>query len=140
VRPAPSQAAAVQAGLPVSGRVVLAFGDSDTVGQPARGVSVHTRSSAAVVAPRAGTVVFAGPFQGLGQLLIIEHDEEYHLLLAGFSRIDAAVGDRVSAGEPVGSMDPSEDAKPTLYMELRRNGRPVNPMPWLAAGRTRING
>lgn len=126
--------------LPAAGPVVQRFGEAGPFGQPARGVSIRTREAAAVVAPRAGTVVFAGPFQGLGQLLIIEHGGEYHLLLAGLSRIDAAVGDQVLAGEPVGSMDASQDAKPTLYLELRRKGRPVDPMPWLAAGRTRVNG
>lgn len=138
--PAPGQTGGAAAGLPVAGRVLRHFGDKDEFGQPTRGVSIRVRGTAAVVAPRTGTVVFAGPFQGLGQLLIIEHGGEYHLLLAGLSRIDAAVGDRVLAGEPVGWIDASKDAQPTLYMELRRKGRPVNPLPWLAAGRTRVNG
>jgi septal ring factor EnvC (AmiA/AmiB activator) len=127
-------------GLPLAGRIVRRFGENDELGQTARGISVLARTSATVVAPRGGTVVFAGPFRGLGRLLIIEHGREYHLLLAGFARIDAAVGDRVVAGEPVGSMSASEDATHTLYMELRRKGRPVNPLPWLAAGPTRVNG
>ena len=127
-------------GLPVAGRIMRHFGDKDEFGQAIRGVSIRARGTAAVVAPRTGTVVFAGPFQGLGQLLIIQHGGEYHLLLAGLSRIDAAVGDQVLAGEPVGWIDASKDAQPTLYMELRRKGRPVNPLPWLAAGRTRVNG
>jgi septal ring factor EnvC (AmiA/AmiB activator) len=127
-------------GLPVAGRIMRRFGDKDEYGQPARGVSIRVRGTASVVAPRAGTVVFAGPFRGLGQLLIIQYGAEYHFLLAGLSRIDAAVGDHVLAGEPVGWIDASKDARPTLYMELRRKGRPVNPLPWLTAGRTRVNG
>ena len=127
-------------GLPVAGRIVRHFGDKDDYGEPAKGISVRVRGTASVVAPRAGTVVFAGPFRGLGQLLIIQYGAEYHFLLAGLSRIDAAVGDHVLAGEPVGWIDASKDAQPTLYMELRRDGRPVNPLPWLAAGRTRVNG
>lgn len=138
--PAGAEPGGATDGLPVAGRIVRRFGDKDDYGQPAKGVSVRVRGTASVVAPRAGTVVFAGPFRGLGQLLIIQYGAEYHLLLAGLSRIDAAVGDHVLAGEPVGWIDASKDAHPTLYMELRRNGRPVNPLPWLTAGRTRVNG
>ena len=61
-----------------------------------------------IVAPCDGTVAFAGPFRGYGQLLIIEHSEGYHTLLAGMGRIDAVVGARVLAGEPVG-VDPAKD-------------------------------
>lgn len=137
---APQTEESPRGGLPIAGRVVRRFGDTDTFGQPSRGISVLARPAATVVTPREGTVVFAGPFRGLGQLLIIEHNREYHLLLAGLARVDAAVGDRVVAGEPVGSMGASEDAEHILYMELRRKGRPVNPLPWLAAGPTRVKG
>jgi murein hydrolase activator len=37
-------------------------------------------------------------------------------------------------------MGDAQDADPTLYLELRRKGRPVNPLPWLAAGRTEVDG
>ena len=73
--------------------------------------------------------------------MIIEYHAKYHLLLAGLARIDTQVGERVLAGEPVGVMQSSmEDQGISLYMELRRNGQPINPLPWLAAGRTRVNG
>ena len=83
-----------------------------------------------MVAPFDGTVAFAGPFRGYGQLLIIEHSEGYHTLLAGMGRIDTVVGSRVLAGEPVGVMD--NEGAPSLYVELRRDGQPINPLPWLA--------
>jgi septal ring factor EnvC (AmiA/AmiB activator) len=129
-----------QFGLPARGRLVWVFGQNDEFGQPSKGVRIRTLQGAQVVAPRAGEVVFAGPFRGLGRLLIIELNRQYHVLLAGMARIDVAVGDRVLAGEPVGVMAIGAAAKPALYVELRRNGRPINPLPWLAAGRTRIRG
>jgi septal ring factor EnvC (AmiA/AmiB activator) len=85
-------------------------------------------------------VVFAGPFRAYGLLLIIEHSGGYHTLLAGLSRIDATVGQRLLSGEPVGIMDPAADASPSLYVELRRNGQPINPLPWLAARKGKANG
>jgi septal ring factor EnvC (AmiA/AmiB activator) len=60
--------------------------------------------------------------------------------LAGLARIDAAVGENVLAGEPVGVMSATGPAAPTLYLELRRKGQPVNPTPWLASRQNRKNG
>jgi septal ring factor EnvC (AmiA/AmiB activator) len=117
----------VSTALPASGRIVRRFGAGG--GGPARaeGITIATRPAAHVVAPRGGRVVFAGPFRGYGRLLIIEHDEGYHVLLAGLGRIDAAVGDEVLAGEPVGAMTTSSNGTPNLYLELRRSGQPINP-------------
>jgi len=134
--PTPSVSARRPAtGLPVAGRIIAPFGRSAGPGQPAEGVSLKTASGSFVVAPRSGRIVFSGPFRGLGQLLIIEYGDEYHLLLAGMARIDARTGNNVLAGEPVGIMNTSENSNPVLYVELRRNGKPVNPMPWLASRR-----
>jgi len=127
-------------GLPVRGRIDRRFGHRLANGGNTRGVSIKTRPGSTVIAPRDGLIVFAGPFRGLGQLLIIEYQAKYHLLLAGLGRIDKQVGENVLAGEPVGMMNPSQNAGPALYMELRRNGQPINPLPWLAAGRTEVNG
>jgi septal ring factor EnvC (AmiA/AmiB activator) len=127
-------------GLPVRGRIDRQFGHRLVNGGNTKGVSIKTRPGSTVIAPRDGLIVFAGPFRGLGQLLIIEYEAKYHLLLAGLKRIDKQVGENVLAGEPVGTMDASQISGPALYMELRRNGQPINPLPWLAAGRTEVNG
>jgi septal ring factor EnvC (AmiA/AmiB activator) len=124
--------------LPARGDIVRRFGQANEVGQPARGLSIRTRREAQVVAPFEGEVVFAGPFRGFGLLLITAHADGYHSLLAGFGRIDVAVGQNVHSGEPVGQM--GEDAAPTLYVELRRKGDPVNPLPWLAASKRKVSG
>jgi len=119
--------------LPVRGRIVRRFGQTNDMGQPSQGIVIRTRAGAQVVAPYAGKVVFAGPFRGYGRILIIEHGEGYHTLLAGFSRIDSTLDQRVLAGEPVGIMGAPATGTPSLYVELRKNGRPINPLPWLAA-------
>jgi septal ring factor EnvC (AmiA/AmiB activator) len=92
------------------------------------------------VAPYDGDVVFAGLFRGYGLLLIIEHDEEYHTLLTGLSRIDAVIGQRIIAGEPVGVMGQLTPEPPNLYVELRRAGQPINPLPWLAVHKGKVTG
>jgi len=86
-------------------------------------------------------VVFAGEFRGYGEILIIQHSEGYHTLLSGLSRIDAVTGQLVLAGEPVGAMGQSEGGNgPELYVELRRNGRPIDPLPWLASQTGKVSG
>ncbi|MFB3054443.1 MAG: murein hydrolase activator EnvC [Alphaproteobacteria bacterium] len=118
---------------PVVGRLVGRFSRKRAMGTRAKGLSFATAPGARVVAPHGGHVVFAGPFRGYGRLLIIEHGEGYHTLLAGLGRIDVAVNQRLLAGEPIGIMAPPRKGNPRLYLELRRNGRPVDPLPWLAA-------
>jgi septal ring factor EnvC (AmiA/AmiB activator) len=110
---------------PVGGSVVTRYGEADEVGAVSRGLTYRGRAGGPVVAPADGSVMFAGPFKGYGLLLILEHPNGYHSLLAGMGRIDAKVGQRVLGGEPVGLL--SGDGAPTLYFELRRGGQPVNP-------------
>ncbi|MSP66960.1 MAG: hypothetical protein EXQ96_02460 [Alphaproteobacteria bacterium] len=142
LRPAPRSFTAARGSLalPAEGRLVVRFGDSLPDGTQSRGVVVETRAAAQVVTPFDGEVVFAGDFRGLGRLLIIAHGEGYHTLLAGFSRIDSVLGQWLLAGEPVGTVGPSPGRSARLHIELRRNGIPVNPVPWLAAGDSRISG
>ena len=122
---------------PAVGRITARFGEAPpgaaAGGLMTKGMTVTTRPGATVVSPFDGVVAFAGPFRGYGELLIIEHTEGYHTLLAGLGRIDGTVGQRVLAGEPVGAMN--DDKEPALYVELRHDGQPINPVPWLAERR-----
>ncbi len=126
--------------LPAFGEVVLDFGDRPDGDAPSQGVTLETRVSAQVIAPHDGRIVFVGPFRGYGELLIIEHSEEYHTLLAGFSHIYGEVGQWVRAGEPVGIMGRGAGLAPRLYIEVRRNGQPINPLAWLESGDRKVSG
>jgi len=121
---------------PVVGSVVRAWGDPTDAG-PAVGISYRAAPAARVVAPCAGRVMFAAPFRSYGKLLIIDCGGGYDAVLAGFDRLDAKLGTVLRAGDPVGVMPDWNPASgrnhPSLYVELRRNGEPVNPAPWLRA-------
>ena len=124
---------------PVVGRTINLYGDRVRRGISHKGITLETRPGAQVVAPYDGKVVFAGNFRGYGKLLIIEHGEGYHSLIAGMTRIDGILGQRLLSGEPVGIMQSRDGKKPSLYLELRRNGQPINPVPWLVAGKGKTN-
>ncbi len=124
--------------MPVQGRLMERYGQATAFGGTSKGLSFATREAAQVVAPYDGRIMFAGPFRGYGQILIIEHRGGYHTLLAGLQRVDGQVGQWVLAGEPVGVM--GSEGTPTLYVELRRSGQPINPLPWFAADTNKVRG
>ena len=139
LRPPPVESAG-RAMLPVRGQIVRTFGQEGPAGGLEKGITIETRPDAQVVAPFDGQVAFAGPFRGYGQILIIEQTDGYHTILVGLSRIDGVVGQNVVAGEPVGLMGNPESGRPALYVELRRNGRPVNPVSVLTARNDKVGG
>lgn len=115
---------------PVSGSVISRFGEQDGVIQ-SRGIRIQGRSGGQVVSPYDGQIVFTGPFRNYGNLLIIEHGGGYHTLLAGLGQIYGTLGQRVLTGEPIGVLDSANNRPPPLYLELRRKGEAIDPLPWL---------
>lgn len=124
--------------LPAHGEVLAQYGEVDEFGLRQTGLRLSTRANAQVTSPVDGKVVYADTFTGYGLLLIIGAGDGYHILLSGMARIDAAVGQVLLAGEPVGVMGPAEgqgqDGRRTLRIEFRRRGEPVDPAPWFAGG------
>lgn len=126
--------------LPVAGEPVRWFGDDDGTGHPLQGMMVSTQPGALVTAPADGWVVYAGPFRSYGDLLILNVGDGYHLVLAGMDRMDVTQGQFVVAGEPVAEMGRTRlagaaalalvSSQPTLYIEFRKDGKPVDPRPW----------
>jgi murein hydrolase activator len=143
LRPAtPFAALRGQVALPVSGQIERRFGQDDGAGTTLMGDMVATHSGAIVTTPTDGSVLYAGAFRSYGQLLILDAGDDYHIVLAGMDRISVMPGQQVLAGEPVGVMGEARVASamafgngqsgPGLYVEFRREGRPVDPAPWWA--------
>jgi septal ring factor EnvC (AmiA/AmiB activator) len=130
--------------LPIDGTIVARFGQTiargPDAGRPAKGLTIRTETSAQVVAPFDGKVVYAGAFRSYGQILIIDHGGRYHTLLAGLDEISAAVGQWVLAGEPIATIRRLGDQQAELYLELRRTGEAIDPMPWLADIDSKVRG
>ncbi len=125
---------------PVSARVVERFSDRDRLGLAVNGLRFAARAGAQAVAPYDGQIVFAGSFRSYGPILIIEHTDGYHSLIAGLARIDVVNRQWVLAGEPVGIVGTTESPGARLYLELRQGGRPIDPQPWLAADKRKVDG
>jgi septal ring factor EnvC (AmiA/AmiB activator) len=127
---------------PVSGPISPPAGPSDAAAAAKQGLALSAPAGGEVVAPFDGRVVYAGAFRDLGLCLIMRHGRGYHSLLAGLGRVDVDTEQWVLAGEPVGVM-PAPDSSRTgegagpgdarLYFEVRRDGHPVDPQPWLAS-------
>jgi murein hydrolase activator len=133
--------------LPAQGRRALTFGERTQFGGQSKGIVIETRGSAQVTSPCDGWVVYAGEFRSYGQLLIINAGDGYHVLLAGLSQIDVQPGQFVLTAEPVGTMSGGQKnsasaavSGPVLYVELRKDGRPIDPDPWWASGQQKVQG
>ena len=129
--------------LPVNGVKIREFGSSDGAGGAEKGISLATRPGAQVTTPCDGWVVYAGPFRSYGQLLILNAGGGYHVLIAGMGRISVNIGQFVLTGEPVATMGvisqvasilATNASQPVLYIEFRKDGTPIDPGPWWAAG------
>lgn len=114
--------------LPARGDIITRYGEQKIKGVTSKGITVATRSNAQVIAPFDGSVIFAGPFRGYGNMIIVEHSDGYLSLMSGLGNIDVELGQMLLAGEPVGQMP--KQSKAELYIEIRKNNQPINPTAW----------
>jgi murein hydrolase activator len=131
--------------LPAQGKRVISFGEKMPSGGASKGLVMETRHGAQITAPCDGWVLYASEFRSYGQLLIINGGNGYHVVLAGLSQIDVQLGQFVLAGEPIGTMSAApkgkaQDNAPVLYVEFRKEGRPVDPEPWWSDGSKKVQG
>jgi septal ring factor EnvC (AmiA/AmiB activator) len=116
---------------PVKGKVISEFGQRRESGSTVQGLLIRASGDLQVVSVAAGEVVFAGPFPGRGNTMIINHGDRYHTVYAHLSAIAHEVGEKVRDREVLGSLAPSD---PTLLFELRAEGKPLDPTPWFHGG------
>jgi septal ring factor EnvC (AmiA/AmiB activator) len=100
-----------------------------------KGVDIRARRGEPVRSVAPGRVVHAGWFKGYGNLVIVDHGDGYHTLVAHLESMSTAMGEEVSAGSLLGAVGDTGSLKgPYLYFEVREKGRPVDPRLWLAPG------
>ena len=95
------------------------------------GVTIAASGGAPVRALHPGAVVFAGPFTGFGQLVIVDHGRQAYSLYGYLAGIRVQRGTAIGAGGIVGEVGEAPDGSSSLYLEVRVDGRPVDPLQWL---------
>jgi len=121
--------------LPLNGQILNKFGrkrvkeyDSYIV---YNGINVQARKGSSVKAIFDGKILYAGELEGYGNLVIVGHGNEYHSLYGHLDDIKVSVDKVVKTGEIIGLSGDSDSIEgEVLYFELRRNGKPIQPLPW----------
>jgi septal ring factor EnvC (AmiA/AmiB activator) len=117
---------------PVAGRIIESYGQVRAGGLKWQGDLFATQRDAPVRAVSAGRVVYADWLAGLGLLIIIDHGGGYMSLYGHNDRLYESVGQQVAAGQTIAqSGDSGGSARPELYFEIRKEGKPLDPRPWL---------
>lgn len=97
-----------------------------------KGIDIDAPLGEAVRAVEKGRVVFADRFSGYGRMVIIDHGERYYTIYAHLSEIISKTGDELRRGEVLGRVGDSDSLSGAkLYFELRKDGRSIDPLPWL---------
>ncbi len=118
--------------LPVEGRVIKGAGSPKPGGMHRLGLLISAQPGAPVAAMSYGRVAYADWLRGFGLLIIVDHGDGYLSLYAFNESLYREVGDWVGAGDVIAGAGASGgQSSPALYFELRRNGQPVDPRPWL---------
>ncbi|MDG4647053.1 peptidase M23 [Roseibacterium sp. SDUM158017] len=133
---------------PVLGTVLRRYGESDAAGVARPGLVLASRPRALVTTPWPASVRYVGPLLDYGNVIIIEPEADYLIITAGLGEVFVEAGQLVPGDTPLGLMPGPEGAgedlilpdgdgsgvtlSETLYLELRENGRPVDPEDWFA--------
>ena len=119
---------------PADGIVLSRFGRQKPVAGVSvmrNGIEISLAEGRPVSAVHDGVVSFVGPFTGYGTLVIVDHGEGAHSLYGHLTTATVTKGDRVTPQTRVGMSGRNPGGNPSLYFELRVDGKPVDPLQWL---------
>jgi len=125
--------------MPVKGKIVSLFGKfkntSYQVVNFRSGIEIQTDRGEPIAAVYAGKILYADWFKGYGNMIIIDHGENYYTVYAHIEETFKSTGDTVEAGEVIATVgDSGSISGPKLYFEVRHHGKPLDPMQWLETG------
>lgn len=134
--------------LPAEGTVLRGFNQKDAAGLKRPGLVLSTRPLSLVATPWAATIRYAGPFLDYGNVMILEPEAGYLIVLAGLDQVYGEIGQILDQGAPIGLLGGNDPAaqeflieasqgsgtieQETLYIEIRENGTPADPAKWFA--------
>lgn len=122
---------------PVSGKVFRRYGSTRDKESRAvlvsHGLHYRAKRGTSVKSIAAGRVAFTGWMRGFGRIVIVDHGEGHHSLLAHLASAKVKTGQKVKSGQIVGTVGDTESPDGVkLYFELRDHGKPVDPWRWMS--------
>ncbi len=126
--------------LPVKGKILNKFGRQKDRQYGSfivhNGIDIKTRSGTPVRSIFNGKILYTGELEGYGNLVIIGHGKDYHSLYGHLDSIDVKSNQIVKAGDVIGhSGDTGSLVGETLYLEMRKKGKPIEPVRWFKTAR-----
>jgi septal ring factor EnvC (AmiA/AmiB activator) len=119
--------------LPVKGELTNQYGAAREEGASWKGLFIRSVSGETIHAVADGRVVYADWLRGFGNLLILDHGKGYMSLYANNEALLFQVGEKVRGGDPIARVGASGGQSDSgLYFELRRDGKPFDPLKWVA--------
>ena len=111
---------------PVRGRIASTFNESDSLRS---GIKIAGRAGDRINAAESGKVVYSGSgLIGYGRLIIVKHNDNYLSAYGHNRKILVSEGDQVTKGQKIAEMGATNHGNPLLHFEIRRDGKPVDPM------------
>ena len=135
VKPVPPKAAerdpeAIDFIWPVKGKVLAAFAEPNS-----KGVDIGGRIGDPVVAAAQGRVMYTGTgIRGYGKLIVIKHDNGFNSVYAHNREILVKEGQNVAQGQKIAELGNTDAEAPKLHFEIRKSGKPVDPLRYLPPG------
>jgi septal ring factor EnvC (AmiA/AmiB activator) len=118
--------------LPVRGELVAKYGSRRDEGPSWKGLFIRTEEGSEVKAVADGEVIFADWLRGFGNLVIIDHGDQYLTIYGNNQSLFKHAGDAVKTGEVIANTGSSGGIEqPGLYFEMRHDGRPFDPLKWV---------
>ncbi|MDO4691122.1 MAG: peptidoglycan DD-metalloendopeptidase family protein [Fusobacterium sp.] len=114
---------------PVEGKIVVYFNEKKAGVVESNGIEIKAKVGANVVAAKAGEVIYADKFQGLGRVIMIDYGNNIIAVYGNLIATKVSVNSKVTAGQSIGALGLSSDKEPNLYYELRVNLKPIDPLP-----------
>ncbi len=114
---------------PTEGRIISRYSAKDP---GKKGLDIEGRMGQPILAAASGEVVYSGNgLRGYGNLIIIKHNEIYFSAYAHNHNLFVKEAEKVKLGQKIADMGNSETSRPMLHFEIRRNGKPSNPLKYL---------
>jgi len=125
--------------MPVKGKIVSFFGPyrnkKFNVVNFRSGIEIKADRGEPIRAVHDGRILYARWFKGYGNMIIIDHGDNYYTIYAHAQELFASKGDMVETGEVVATVgDSGSMIGPSLHFEVRHRGKPVDPLKWIKKG------